>query len=400
MVNATKLLPSSAPIGSTQRALFLPEPDWVPMDGRVLSRGSYPTLQQLFPINKFVGISRTLATAPVVPQVRIHAGTSTLVSVGASGVAAIQYSTNLGVNWVSAVTPSIGLSAMLIAAGYVYGLNSAAAQGIVSNAAISGGAFPTFVATTGGPTSVAAGTSLSRLVYASNLTGGGSVGVVIAIPSASGNLIYYVAAGGTAYQSLTIGETAVKQAACWTNPNLFIVKSGTNQLCRVVLASSAPGVVTVTATMNYTLPETVATGQGNIASDGNGVIVITGVPSGMLVSYDNGLNFEALLITGVSPSDTWRVQHSEGYWFIPTAQGTLISTDAKVWQLEPHPVQAMSVATSVCRFATGYMQVGTTTTAYSTTEDTLKFNLPYVQAYSLGSSGSYIMQERTFIKAR
>lgn len=406
MIYASQYLSPSHPVGATQRAIESPGAQWELLDGRPLSRATYPLLSALFPIHHWIGNTTTFGAIPALPF--IQSTSYTTVAAAVSGTSAIQYKTRFG-SWANATTPSVTLSALLIADGYVFGLNSAAAQGIVTTSRVPADditSFPTVVAATGGPTSVVAGTSVGRLVYAANLTGGGSAGVVFAIPSASTNLIYFVQPGGSAYQSLNVGLTTTRQAACWTGTKLLTIVAATvtSGLLRVDnITSSSPGVLALASSDNIQLPELVASGQGNLASDQNGNVVLTGVPSGILASYDHGVTFTPITVTGVPPVDTWRVQYSNGYWFIPTAQGLLISQDARTWQLYAGTLQSFNVATGVTITDSGmtpYQIVGGTATGYTATVDAGSLALPYVPSYNQYPSTSYVAQEQVYIRVR
>jgi hypothetical protein len=275
-------------------------------------------------------------------------------------------------------------------------LNSGAAQGLVVND-ISG--LQVNTALTNGPVSVVAGTSMSRLIAATSLNPA-TGGAIIALPSTSGNLFYAMMGDQTSFTPFTLPETSVKQAMCWTGTHLLILKSGSASMLKVQLTNVA-GTLTLGTVTTVTLPEAIAAGQGNIASNQNGTVVISGVASGLLVSYDHGEAFSQREIYGVPASDSWRVQYSDGAWIVPTASGLLLSEDAKAWQVDPS--QTFNVATGVARLLSWgrqFLAVSASTTAYNLAESTTQFAVPNLRSFSQNASGEYVQNEPAYIKAR
>lgn len=395
MSYASQFIASGKPVGSTENGFGLLSPKYLPMGSKRLLRTSYPNLQLKFPIGSLTGWARVLATAPLVPLIS-KMGAS-LIASGASGTAALQTSANNGVSWSSVTTASFAVSALVGTAQGVgeraYALSSAAAQGI----RLSGGVVSNLI---GGPTSVVTGTSMSRLIHASNLASSGN-GIIIALPSASGNQLYYVDSGQISMSVLTLSETAVKQAMAWTGQKLLIIKAGTADMHTSELTTTGSISIAIGNQINVTLPEAISSGQGNIASDQNGTVVITGVASGILLSKNHGGSFDRVLVPGVVPSDTWRVQYSDGYFMIETAQGIIISNDGENWFLDDQTLQTNNVATGIAKMGSTIVQiVAASTAAYSMDEQADRFNIPFMRDYQWSPFGSNTPQAQKYIRAR
>jgi hypothetical protein len=411
MTFASKFLDSNFPIGATLTGLRMPSDAWLQANGKAVLKSKYPLLSAIYKIGRLEGISRTLSAIPAVGQVEstptnvsIPAISDLLFTVGAAGTSAVQYSNTSGVSWAPMTTPSITPSALLVTAGLfgisIYVLNSAAAQGAYTGSASSAPPY-TMAATTGAPTGVVAGTSMSRLSYSPfNLGDIGGFGTIIALPSASGNAIYYATEGSGSFTSVTIGETSIKQACCLSNGKLLILKAGSANMLSVSV-SGISGSMVVNSTNTVVLPEATASGQGNIACDHEGTVVVSGVPSGLLVSYDNGENFTVCSLPGITPADNWRIQRSGGYWLVPTAQGMLMSKDAKTWQLDTQTLQTFNVATSVAKAGSIiYQVVGASTAAFGLIESSTEFNLPNLRRLGWTPQYSSVPMEPTYIKAK
>lgn len=400
MIYASQFLASNFPIGATMTGYRFPTDKWLIADGRALLRSSYPLLSAMLPIGTVTSSNPTLATAPNQPM--IASANTLFIAAGATTANAIQVNNTGGTGtWSSIATSGLTLSGLtaIYNSGtsqyFVHACNSAAAQpyvGILN----SSGALVSWTVSTGGPTTVAAGTSMSRMFSATV----GGVKYAMCLPSASGNLLYYSVMGTTSYSSFAVGETSVKQAGCWSGQKFLILKAGSANMLTLT-PNGSPSPITGAIPATVVLPEPIASGQGNIDSDQNGTVVITGVASGILVSFDHGQTFVRRQVRGVTPSDTWRVQYSNGYWLIPTTQGMLVSPDAKRWQLLPILAQHMAVAVGAAKNGQNLVQViAASTSAFRLVESTTEMQLPNLRRYGWNPAVGIVPMEPTYIKVK
>ena len=133
-------------LGTIVQGYGLPEPTYVACDGRPLARATYSRLSALFPIGRFTGTVRALATTSA--NNCLAASPTYFVSSAAAANPNIQYSTDGG-SWsqVSVVTPSMTMNSLIFA-----GTRWVASGASGSALAVTTGDNPnsTWAATTGG----------------------------------------------------------------------------------------------------------------------------------------------------------------------------------------------------------------------------------------------------------
>lgn len=369
------------PIGTTLQAVGsgLPWPMWRPLDGGLLSRmvDENQQIKNLFPVGALTGTIRTLAAIPVAPAITIATATH-FITAGASGTSGLQQSTD-GASWATVAVPATALAGIVATPTRLVAISSTAGAPIVS-----ANLNPTsaWSSTTGGPVSVSGGTSQCRMAY----TPAGPGRVVAVHPTTGPSTLDE---GATAWVSRT---GSCRTGIAWTGLRLVGIATNSNVACH-----SADG----TTYTDILLPEALTSGNGNIASNGLGIVVITGVASGLLFSDDHGATFRALQIPGIPASDLWRVQFSDGYFFIPTAFGLAISPNGRNWFLDPTMMQTMTVSTGVAKKGNLILEIpGVTTTAYTLVESATQFYLPNTQLRTgVNGSGNPIAQNPTYVKA-
>lgn len=355
-------------------------PDWERLDGRSLVRASYPDLSPLFPLNKLVPTVRTLAQAPNGnPTVVATANHFVTSGIAASTTNAIQYSSD-GVTWTTAATPSATVASLLATANRFVALLSTAAQPLVSANLTPSSAWS---GTGSGPASVSIGNHISRMAYSSSL------GRVLAVVATR-----FTLDDGS---STWVGRTSssgmpTPVGVCWTGTR-FVGIAASSAICEF----STDG-ITYTA---GALIEATSASQGNIASNGAGLVVVSGCPSGLQVSSDHGATWRIVQIPGIASSDTWRVQYVEDRFCVPTASGLAFSTNGDDWFVDNTTTQAMVVATGVAKKGTTLVQIQQgTTSAYSFAISATDFLLPTIRSVMPVASGTPVAGPPLYIKAR
>lgn len=366
-------------LGTVVQGYGLPEPTYVACNGRPLAKADYPRLATLFPFGRFTGTVRTLAVSP--PLYLLAASPNYFVASTTSGLSttAIQYSAD-GAAWsqTSVVTPSMTVNSLIFAGSRW--VASGASGGAL---AVTTGDNPnsTWAATTGG---VTGGVSRYGLAYSAAL------GRVISLTTGSTTALQALDNGSTTLAAKTAPTAKTRVGICHTGTKFIILNTdGT-----ITTSSDAASAVWV----DEPLPETAA-GTGGIASNGAGVVVISGVPSGLLVSTDHGATFVKAAIPGVPASSNWLVGHSGDRFFVPTTQGVAMSLDGKAWYLEPQLIQARVEASVFAKKSATFVQIQASATAYSFTESATHFNAPLIQAFAPVASGNPIPLGYSFIKA-
>jgi hypothetical protein len=119
-----------------------------------------------------------------------------------------------------------------------------------------------------------------------------------------------------------------------------------------------------------------------------------------MFSKDNGDTVVACSLPGIVLSNTWRVQFSDGYWMVETAQGTLYSSDAENWQLDVQPLQTFNVASGLAKKGNKLVQIVGSVNAFSFDQSTTEFNLPIIKKYSWVVGGTYQPMAPTYIKVK
>jgi hypothetical protein len=369
-------------VGSVRAAFYgNASPDWERLDGRSLARASYPDLSPIFPFNKLVPTARTLATSPggsgITPIVAT-ANHFVAASVGTATLA-IQYSSD-GATWSTTATPSATVVSLLATANRFVGIQSGAAQPLVTaNLTPSG----TWSATSSGPASLTVGNHISRMAYSPSL------GRVLAVASTR----FTLDDGSTTWVGRTsTSGLATPVGVCWTG-NRFICIGAATALCEF----STDG-ITYTA---GALIEATSASLGCIASNGSGLVVVSGSPSGLQVSSDHGATWRIVQIPGIAATDAWRVQYIEDRFCVPTTSGLAFSSNGDDWFLDNTTTQAMAVATGIAKKGTTIVQIQpSTTSAYSFTFSATDFLLPTLRSVMPVASGTPTAGPPLYIKAR
>lgn len=368
-------------LGSIVQGIGLAEPQYVACDGRPVLRASYPRLSALFPVGRLTGTVRTLASEP--NAILAVASPTYLVAAAAASTACVQYSTD-GAAWSTTSVSITGGGAMggLIWAGNRF----VVAFANVTAPAVTTGDNPnsTWTATTGGFASVTSN-GQATLAYSASL------GRVVAVSGDGSISVKTLDNGSTTWVSRSGLLSLARRSVCWTGSKYIIQIDASAQV-----STSSDGITWAESAT----PEAPTTGLGGIASNGAGVAVITGVPTGLLVSTDHGATWVPVAIPGVAASDAWRISYSGDRFFVGTAAGVAMSLNGLDWFIDSHAVQAR-VATSVfAKKGSAFAQIQSgTATAYSFTESATEFAAPNLRAASPGPSGSVLSLAPLFIKA-
>ncbi len=346
---------------------------YIRCDGSSVTRVAQPRLSTLFPFGALTGTVRTLTATPPFPQV--VATPTHFVASSSSGF--LQYSAD-GVTWTNISSPPSGnCSGIVVTPTRVIAINTTSVSPYISSSLNMSTA--TWAASTGGPHSVSSGDLVCRLSY------GTTPGRTLAVTPTD---IYTLDEGSSTWVSRT-ATGASRQGACWTGTRFIILDSNTK-----VLHKSTDGITW----SDFNIPLSTASGKGNIASNGSGVVVISGLTTGLLVSSDHGDTWTLVGITGITPSADWIVQYS-GRFFISTDVGIAMSIDGKSWFIDRNSGQSFVLSSGVAMKSGVIMQtVSSTTTAYSFSESATNFCLPDYDAYTLSPSGTAISMGKYFMK--
>lgn len=366
-------------LGTIVQGYGLAEPSYTSCDGGARLRTTYPRLSTLFPIGVLTGTVRTLPVNP--PNFALAASPNYFVAStnGSAVTTAIQYTAD-GATWsqTSVVTPSVVVTCLLYAGTRWVAGCAATAQPIVTT-----GDNPnsTWVTTSSGPNSVLARSGMAYSPVNAR---------VVAFAAGNSTTVYTLDAGSTTWVSRTT-PTQDRAGICFTGSRFI-----TLAVNAATISASNDG---ATGWADEALPEPTSASQGAIASNGAGVVVISGVSSGLLLSFDHGVTFNKASIPGVPASDTWKVQYSGDRFFVPTALGVAMSLDGKAWFLEPQLVQARVVDSMFAKKGTAIVQVRASATAYSFAESATSFRVPLVQQFTPALSGNPIPLANFFIKS-
>lgn len=361
-------------LGTVVQGINLSEPEYVPCDGRPLARASYARLATLFPFGKLTGTVRALVEDS--PNYCIAASPTYLVAAAASGSSAVQYSSD-GVTWSKAgvATPSMTVNSLIFA-----GTRWIATGSFGSVVAVTSGGNPnsTWTALTGG-------------------TPGGVPRYGVAYSAALGRAAFLTPGDSPTIHTLENGATALvartassqtRSGICWSGSKFVTLNGAT-------ISTSANGITWADAP----LPETASSTAG-IASNGAGVVVISGVTSGLLVSQDHGATWAVAAIPEVPADSAWHVYYSGDRFFVPTTRGVAMSLNGRVWFLEPQRIQLRATATMFAKKGGAFVQTqASSTVAYSFAESATEFNAPLLQAYMPAASGNPIPLPPSYIKA-
>lgn len=367
-----------APIGAIGAGFGLAEPGYVRLDGRTLTRAAYPGLSPFFPVGKMTGVLRALPIAPN-PILAYATANHYIIPATSNSTSSLQYSTD-GITYTTATTQICTPSGIVATGVRLVAISSGANQPMVSATLSPASAWST---TTGGPASVTQGTSECRLCYAT------TPGRVVA---STGTQVYTLDDGSTAWTLRSPTASTTRQGGAWTGQQVILISGGS-----AVINLSTDG-ITYT---DSTLYEALSASQGNIASNGSGTAVVSGAPGGLQATFDHGATWEPIYITGVPPSDLWRVQYSGGYFMVPTTMGLAVSPDGRDWTLQYTSIQTMTAAVAVARKGTVAIQIpGGSTTSYTLTESATDFTVPRLRAYAPAISGNPYPLGPLFIKAQ
>lgn len=369
---------SGLPIGMIIQG-YAPDPvQWQGLDGRTLTRAAWPGLSPRFPVGKHTGTVRTLA-GPANTGAQFIATADYFIAPNTGGTStAIQYSAD-GASWLTATTPTASPVALAAMGSRLVAVNGAAGQPIISTTLAPNSAW---TAMSGGPTSVSLGNSITRMAYSPTL------GRLLLVSTS--RFTADDTGGATFTTRASSSGVGSPVGTCWTGARFVNIASST------ALCEYSTDAITYTQGL---LLEAISANQGNIASDGNGVVVVSGSPSGLQVSRDHGATWAFRQIPGVPPSDAWRVQRAGDRFVVPTLQGLAFSLDGDAWFLEPTPVQAGIVATGVAKKGNTIVQIQASATAYSFTESATDFLLPNLRQVTPANSGNPIPLPPLFIKA-
>lgn len=378
MIYSTKYSGGVA-LGTIVQGYGLAEPTYAACDGRPLARASYPRLSTLFPFGRFTGTVRTMATSPTGYSVAASPNYFVASANSSATTNAIQYSAD-GAAWsqASVVTPSFVTNSVIFA-----GSRWVASGPFGANLMFTSGDNPNsnWTATTG----ITAGG-----VFRCGLAYGATQGRVIAVSNSSSTTLCALDNGSTVAVAKTAPTSKARVGICHSGTKFIILNPDTT----ITTSSDAASSVWTDEPLPELVPAT-----GSIASNGAGVVVISGAASGLLVSTDHGATWVKTAIPGVPPSATWQVHYSGDRFFVPTTLGVAMSLDGKFWFLELQLVQARVDASMFAKKGSAFVQIQASTTAYSFTESTTHFNAPLIQAYAPVASGNPIPLAPSFIKA-
>lgn len=368
------------PLGSIAFGVDLPEPLYVRADARTCSRAGYPRLSTKYPFGKLTGTIRTLAGVP--SNLGIAASPTYFVANAVSSPQGLQYSAD-GVTWsTAALVVGSGAISCVIWAGtrfvavYQPGVTPYVTTGDNPNS--------NWVATTGGFSAVPAG-GLNALAYSPTL------GRVVSVQGSAVNNVQTLDNGSTVWVSRAGLPNRNLRGVCWTGSKFLAIVDGTN-----IVATSADGITWT----DVVTPEALIGGQGGIASNGNGIVVISGTPTGLYVSLDHGVTWASAPVPGLaSAADQWRINYSGDRFFLATTLGIAMSPDGKNWFIDPHGAQARVLASVFAKKGAVIVQMQLSATAYSFSESATDFVVHNLQTYSPAVSGNPVAFANAFIKA-
>lgn len=367
----------NAPVGSVVQGIGLSEPGYVRLDGRKLARVDYPRLSPLFPAHKLNGTLRTMSAIPA--SAAVIATANHFVAAGALSSAAVQFSAD-GITWATASTPGTAVSVVaLVQTPVRFIALSSGAQEPIASSNLTPAATWSMMA--GGPMSFTSSSSLCRGCYITTL------GRVVVVQPTTG--VYTLDDGSTVWTSRT---SSARQGVAWTGSVVLGISAASS-----VLATSSDGITWT----NTALREATSANQGNIASNGAGVVVVSGSPSGLQVSVDHGATWRLTQIPGVPASDQWRVQYSGDRFLFSTAFGLAQSFDGLNWFLETTQTQSFTASCGLAKKGSDIVQIpGGATDAYQLAEASTDFLLPNLCLHSSAISGNPVPMAPYFIKAQ
>lgn len=379
MMFSTQFSGGGVPLGGVVQGYGLTEPMYVRRDGRALSRAAYPRLSTKFPFGRLTGTIRTLPNTPT--GYSVAASPTYFVAPTSANNPGIQYSTD-GATWSSASVsmPSSSVATLIWAGTRFCAVNTNTTVPYVTT-----GDNPNSVwtATTGGFNSVPSGL-LNLLAY------GSTPGRIVCVSGGGSTSVQTLDNGSTAWVSRSGLVSLNRRGVCWSGQKFVIVCENA-----AVVSSSTDGITWAESQ----IPEAIAASSGDIASNGAGVIVMTGAASGLWVSTDHGATWCPVGIPGVASSSAWKVTYSGDRFFIPTALGVAMSLDGKEWFVEAQSLQARTLNSGFAKKGSAIVQIQGSATAYSFTESATDFCVPMGDVYVPSASGNPVASAPTFIRA-
>lgn len=359
------------PLGTAIQGLNLQEPHYVRADGRAIPVAQWGRLSTLFPVRQFQGTVRNLAGVPINPSVAASNGTY-FVTVGSSTADNIQYSTD-GVTWTLVNTASsISCSAFIATPTRWVAVSSVSSSPIIS---ANTNPSSTWATSTSSPIGLSVWPG--RLSYSPTLSM-----VVLCADTA----LYTLAEGSTTWVTRSAGSNN-KQSGCWTGSRFLVIGPAQS-----TMLSSTDGATWVTSP----IPQPTAASQGCIASNGAGVVVLSGATAGLQVSTDHGQTWRLTSIPGIVPDIAWRVLFSDDRFLVSTSRGIAQSLDGLNWFTETTPVQAMTTNCGLAKKGGTIVQITSTATAWSFASPDTHF---YVPNLCVTSSGNASTEAPWYIKA-
>lgn len=355
-------------------------PDYERLDGRTILRATYPDLSDLFPVGKLTGTARTMAAAPT--SVQLIATANHFVAAGATTANAVQFSSD-GASWATSATGgAVTVSSLIATPVRLVALSSTANAAIVSSNLTPSATWSTTISS---PQSVTIGSSMCRMCYHAAGTR------VIAVQPSTG--VFTLDDGTTTWVTRT---SSARQGVASTGTRLIGITAGS-----ATISVSTDNGVTYSDT---TILEALSASQGNIASDGAGAVVISGCLSGLQVSKDHGVTWKIVQPAGLIPSDTWRVQFSDGRFFFSTVAGLAMSNNGEDWFIEPvnNPTQAFTTGVGVAKKGTTVVEIPASgaTLAYSFAESSTEYPLPVLRGTIPVASGTPVAGPQLYIRAQ
>ena len=391
---------SSQPVGSIVQAPYnLTDPNYLPCDGRRVSRSLYPKLSACLPsIGTFTATSRTKAAVPTSSAIAAD-GTNWVVTgpVGTNNL----YTTPDGITYTARTTPA----ACDIRSILNDGTNFVAANGVAGGGAMqyssnNGVTWNTSATATVGSLATSFQTCMA---YAPTLGANGR----FCLAQGSSLSAWTSDDRGVTWTARTTGLAASGQIfhVCWTGQK-FIATCGT----ATTIYTSTDGITWVAQLLPFVTTAATAT-AGSIVSDGSGKVLSILDSNKVITSLDHGVTWAVRFF--IEPATTSTVSTSIGhvanytnsrFSFFSAGTGWLLSsTDLVGWSLTgdiPSPATTAAARAAMSYKAGVYLvnSDNATTQAYTVTEDTSYLRLP-LGAQS-GSTGSTWNNFIPFIKVQ
>ena len=341
---ASSTLPSGPPNGLPAVVAGFPDPYWLRCDGSIISRLQYPKLSAAFGgvngVGTFTPTSRSFSTVPNSSALAVNG--SNIVAPGVAGTSGVQYSSNAGVTWATATTPSyfgVATNGLINAGSSFFALGSAANTGAYSPSATGSG---TWTASTGIP-------------FSPTTCGTNGAGTII-LPT--GTIYNLSTNSGASFASATCATAVTGAAIVWTGSQfiMFCASSVTG-----VGYQTSPTGLTSTWTAAFSAPWGVLP-IASACSDGNGnVLAIVNGSSIAWISNTNGTTWRSTLLPSNSLGSC---SYTNGRWFVPLentvasafySDGSIaVSSDLQSWIFVPIFSQPSVAANTAVPTQVGY----------------------------------------------